>query len=125
MAAAVSFIQNTVDQDRKGLVSFGNYGTTNIYNYDQHYWAGIDQKYVCYQDCQRVCWWWYCWDECNDVCEWQNWHDDDAAYITAHYPGNGRYYSDYATVDTNPALDFDKTNVTNAINRLVPMGGTP
>ncbi len=108
MDAAQSFVENTsAGKDRTALVSFGLKGTANIFNYDYRYWAGIDQKYVC----------WWIW------CHWENWYDDDADYIATQYPGNDKNYSDDATVD-NP-LDFDQANVTNAIDRLVPMGGTP
>jgi len=125
MAAAQSFVENTAaGKDRTGLVSFGNPGDSNLYNYPYiKYLAGIDEEYVCEEVCVYRCFWGYCWWDCRDECGWQHWTEDDADYITAHYPGNGKYYSDYATVDNG--LDYDQVNVSTAISRLVPMGYTP
>lgn len=120
MAAAQSFVENTAaGKDRTGLVSFGNKDTTDIHTYHSTYLAGIDEEYVCEEVCQWTFWGWWCYDKCG----WQDWTEDDADYIIAHYPGNGKYYSDFATVDNG--LDYDQTNVSTAISRLVPMGYTP
>ena len=132
MDAAQTFVENTsAGKDRTALVSFGQRYTANIFDYSYRYWAGIDEEYTCEEECDTVCGWRYidhrwryvCWEECEEVCGWHHWYDDDAAYIAAHYPANGKYYSDYATVDNG--LDYDQANVTYAISRLVPMGGTP
>ena len=111
MDAAKQFVQGTAfGVDRTGLVSFGNSGITDIFSYSYRYWAGQDTIKKCY-------WWGYCWIE--------NYYDDDGAYIAAHYPGNGKTYAGYATVDTSPSLDIDQARVVTAIEGLVPMGGTP
>jgi len=132
MDAAQSFVENTsAGKDRTGLVSFGQRYTADIFDYYYRYWAGIDEEYVCEEECHTVCGWrwidwrwrYVCWEECEEVCGWQHWYEDDAAYIAAHYPANDKYYSNYATVDN--VLDYDQQNVTYAISRLVPMGGTP
>lgn len=124
MDAAQTFVENTsAGKDRTGLVSFGQRYTANIFDYSYRYWAGIDEEYVCEEVCVRKCWYYYCWWDCHEECGWQNWYDDDAAYIASHYPANGKSYSNYATVDNG--LDYDPANVTYAISRLVPMGGTP
>ncbi len=132
MAAATAFVSNTESgKDRTGLVSFGNSGTANIFDLSYRYWAGIDTQTVCEWTCDEECYWdWWRWryvceDVCGEECNTQNWYDDDASYIASHYPANGKTYSSYATVDTNPGLDFNKDNVTTAISRLVPYGGTP
>lgn len=138
MDAAKAFVASTATgKDRTGLVSFGNNGWTNIFDYAYRYWAGIDSQTVCHEECYNDCHWVYVghwpsghWEYqcnwvCHDECNVQNWYDDDASYVASHYPGNRKTYSGYATVDTSPALDWDKANVTNAIDRLVPMGGTP
>lgn len=119
MDAAEAFVMSTSSgKDRTGLVSFGNNGWTNIFDYSYRYWAGIDLGRIC----EYKCWYSWCWWDCKDN---QPYYDDDAAYIASHYPGNRKTYSGYATVDTSPSLDWDKANVTAAIDRLVPMGGTP
>jgi len=109
MDAAQAFVSSTsTGKDRTGLVSFGYNGTVNIgsyTSYDPPFGPGKDWKWS---------WWWRVADT-----------SDDASYIASHYPGNGRTYSAYATVDTSPSLDWDKVNVTNAIKRLAPWGGTP
>jgi len=107
MDAAKAFVESTsTGKDRTGLVSFGHSGTVNIASYSNPpFGPGKDWKYN---------WWWKVPDT-----------SDDAAYIASHYPGNHRTYSGYATVDTVPSLDWDKYNVTSAINQLAPWGGTP
>ncbi len=121
MDAAEAFVMSTATgKDRTGLVSFGNTGDTDILDYGYRYWAGYDTNTTCgweWSNHQHK----YVWRCHTD----DTYEEDDVSYINAHYPGNGTTYSGYATVDTSPSLDWDKANVTNAINHLVPMGGTP
>lgn len=117
MDAAQAFVSSTsTGKDRTGLVSFGHSGTVNIGSYS------TTSDYLAFGPGKDRYWGW----------SWTYWRymwlpdtSDDASYIASHYPGNGRTYSGYATVDTSPSLDWDKANVTNAINRLAPWGGTP
>lgn len=117
MDAAKAFVSSTSSgKDRTGLISFGYSGTVNIGSYS------TTSDYLAFGPGKDRYWGW----------SWTYWKymwlpdtSDDASYIASHYPGNGRTYSGYATVDTNPSLDWDKANVTNAINRLAPWGGTP
>jgi hypothetical protein len=95
MSAAKTFVgQMNPTRDRIGLVSFGVKGTADIYDYSYKYWAGSDTI-----------------------------SRDDAAYISAHYPGNGKWYSDYATTDS--PLSYDHAAVLSSIDGLVPYYGTP
>jgi len=95
MYAAKAFVgQMNQARDRIGLVSFGVKGTADIYDYSYKYWAGYDTS-----------------------------SKDDAAYISAHYPGNGKWYSDYATTDS--PLSYDHAAVLSSIDGLVPYYGTP
>lgn len=117
MDAAKAFVSSTSSgKDRTGLVSFGYSGTVNIGSYS------TTSDYLAFGPGKDRYWGW----------SWTYWRymwlpdtSDDASYIASHYPGNRRTYSGYATVDTHPSLDWDKVNVTNAINRLAPWGGTP
>lgn len=131
MAAATQFITNTEDgKDRTGLVSFGGRGTSDI---SDSTLVGIDESQICVEvpiwECEDVwvkrprpghwetqCGWVYH-SECTPV-------NDEAAYIISHYPGNGKIYSDYATVDTVPSLGSEKDITISAINNLVPEGFT-
>jgi len=81
-------------RDQVGLVSFGRKGTANIFSYGYKYWAGSDST-----------------------------SGDDGTYISTHYPSNGKYYNDYATLDLG--LSFDHATVDSSIDTLVPMDGTP
>ncbi|MGC9434462.1 MAG: hypothetical protein ACP5C4_00025 [Methanomicrobiales archaeon] len=83
----------SADRDRAGLVSFGVSGEADILDYYSK-WAGDDDS-------------WY----------------DDTEYIETHYPGNGRVYEDYATVDLS--LTHDQTAYAHETARLVPLSGTP
>ena len=84
----------TEGRDAVGMTSFGAKGTANIYTYSYDYWAGNDYTY-----------------------------DDDGSYIGTHYPGNGKSYSDYATLDLPLSTNRDAVGTT--IDGLVPMSGTP
>lgn len=84
----------SADRDRAGLVSFGVSGEADIHDYSYQWWAGDDSS-------------------------WR----DDTEYIESHYPGNGRWYEDYATVDLS--LTHDQTAFADKTARLVPMSGTP
>lgn len=108
MDAAQAFVMSTSSgKDRTGLVSFGNPGKTDLLNSSFKKLLGRDDTSG-----------WYTW--------WPfSYYNEDLNYLQNHYPGNGRTYSDYATVDTAPLLDWDKNNVTTAIERLVPWGYTP
>lgn len=84
-------------KDRLGLTSFGVKGEANIYFYgSSRAWAGYDDD--------------------------DSW-DEDSNYIKAHYPGNGKYYSDHATIDLD--LTFDFSDFDNEVDGLVPYSGTP
>jgi len=84
----------TEGRDAVGMTSFGVKGTANIYTYSYDYWAGKD--YTSY---------------------------DDGSYISTHYAGNGKSYSDYATLDL--PLSTNRDTVGTMIDGLVPMSGTP
>ncbi|MBP2133673.1 hypothetical protein J2128_001627 [Methanomicrobium sp. W14] len=81
-------------RDRVGLTTFGTKGIANILGYYYYYWAGID-----------------------------NIRSDDLSYIAENYPGNNRYYSDYATLDLS--LTTDHSKVEDEIDNIVPLSGTP
>jgi len=87
-----------VGRDRLGLTSFGTVGTADILDLSYSYWAGKDNDYY-------------------------SWYRDDSTYISNHYPGNGREYGDYATIDIPLTLDF--SNFDYEVDRLVPYSGTP
>ncbi|NVO66653.1 Ig-like domain-containing protein [Methanofollis tationis] len=102
MSAAKTFVgQMNPARDRIGIVSFGARGTADIYAYSYKYWAGNDTSY---------------WRDSSPA-------NDDAAYISAHYPGNGKWYADYATTDS--PLSYDHAAVLSSIDNLVPYSGTP
>ncbi|KAF1077891.1 VWA domain-containing protein [Methanogenium sp. MK-MG] len=82
------------NRDAVGITSFGRKGTANIFTYSYDYWAGMDSTSY-----------------------------DDNSYINAHYPGNGKSYSNYATVDL--PLSTNRDAVESTIDDLVPMSGTP
>ena len=84
----------TEGRDAVGMTSFGVKGTANIFRYNYDYWAGSDRS-----------------------------SSDDTSYIGTHYCGNGKSYSDYATLDL--ALSTNRDEVENNIDDLVPMSGTP
>ena len=84
----------TDGRDAVGLTSFGRKGTANIHNYQYRYWVGIDNTWDYYY-----------------------------SYINDHYPGNGKYYSNYATIDL--PLTLNRSTVNQTVNQLVPMSGTP
>ena len=121
MIAARTFVDLTGTTDRIGAVSFGDpysdlYGYTDtawLYHksnpddeYPYAYWAGRD--YNCRE---------------GQYCDGTPYASDDAAYINAHYPANGKYYGTTgATVDS--PLTFDKNQSKNAIDGLVPSGDT-
>ena len=84
----------TEGRDAVGITSFGVKGTANIYGYSYRYWAGKDDTY-----------------------------GDDGSYIGTHYPGNGKYYSNYATLDL--PLSVNRASVEDTIDNIVPMSGTP
>lgn len=48
---------------------------------------------------------------------------DDTIYRAAHYSSSPKYYTDYATVDNQLAVD--KSQVKATINTMVPYSGTP
>lgn len=85
-------------KDRLGLISFGTLGRANIFDYYYDYWAGYDESP---------------WD----------WPRDDGSYIEDHYPGNGKYYSNYSSIDKVLTLDF--SDFDEEVDLLVPYGGTP
>jgi hypothetical protein len=94
MAASNVFnTQLDYTRDRLGLVSFGGNGVQDVTT-DSNCNAGVDG------DCS-----------------------DDAAYAIANYPGNGRSYSDYATLDLN--LSKVPATINSKINQTVPGGYTP
>ncbi len=84
----------TENRDAVGMTSFGVKGTANILTYSYDYWAGSDTT-----------------------------SSDDNSYIGTHYTGNGKSYSDYATLDL--PLSTDRDAVGSTIDGLVPMSGTP
>lgn len=84
----------TEGRDAVGMTSFGVKGTANIFTYYYDYWAGNDGSSY-----------------------------DDNSYIATHYHGNGKSYSDYATLDL--ALSTNRDEVESKIDDLVPMSGTP
>ena len=86
--------------DRLGLASFGTYGDADIIDYSSRYWAGHDYDDFGYRD-----------------------YSDDYKYISEHYTGNGKYYSDYATIDLGLTEDFSDYNA--EVKALVPYSGTP
>jgi hypothetical protein len=54
---------------------------------------------------------------------WDNTSSDDVTYALTNYPGNGRTYSDYATLDMG--LNNVPTSIATNINSTVPGGYTP
>lgn len=44
-------------------------------------------------------------------------------YVDTHYPGNNRYYGQYAK--TEQTLSADSSQINNSIDSMVPAGGTP
>jgi hypothetical protein len=106
MAAAQSFVENTsAGKDRTALVSFGNDGISSVGTLRETFWD-------------------YPYGPGKDYLNWWNADtSDDADYTDAHYPENGKEYTESATVDNG--LDFDQQNVISAIDGLVPWGGTP
>jgi len=82
-------------RDRAGIASFGVSGEADILDYYYRWWAGDDSY----------------------------WANDDSAYVDTHYPGNGRVYGDYATLDL--PLTHDQTEFASEAEQLVPMSGTP
>lgn len=117
MDAAKQFVQGTTPNvDRNGLVSFGHSGTVNIQSYQ------TTADYLAFGPGKDRYWGWS-WTYYKYM--WLPDTSDDASYIAAHYPGNGRTYSAYATVDTSPSLNFDQANVVQAIRNLAPWSGTP
>ncbi|MDD4127666.1 MAG: VWA domain-containing protein, partial [Methanomicrobium sp.] len=122
-------------RDRIGLTSFGTSGEdvnilVDYYSYGDvgHYWAGEDGKI-----------WvegYYLTDEFGNYvlskwgrktwvsAHWESNPNDDADYIKYNYTGNG--FTDYATpatLDQNLTLYYSDVN--DAINKIVPMQGTP
>jgi hypothetical protein len=81
-------------RDQVGIASFGVSGSANIYYYGYDYWSGRDDR-----------------------------SSDDGSYISLHYPGNGKYYSSYATVDLS--LTTSRSSFDYEVDRIVPMSGTP
>ncbi|NYT05919.1 MAG: VWA domain-containing protein, partial [Methanomicrobiales archaeon] len=75
-AAKIFNAQMSPARDQVGLVSFGNWGWTDIFSYSYRYWAGSDSTYY-----------------------------DDASYIAANYPGNPKNYGGYATLDLPLSYD--------------------
>ncbi|HTY53109.1 MAG TPA: VWA domain-containing protein [Methanomicrobiales archaeon] len=129
MNAATTFVGQTSGQDRIGLVTFGDpadglailYDTGNPATHKDispyGYRAGRD--FAC--------------DEggyCKDTAAF---HDttDDKIYVNAHYPGHGTEGKDYKVngvmtgAYVESSLTYDKTQITKAINSVVPAGGTP
>ncbi|WFN33572.1 hypothetical protein L1S32_06845 [Methanogenium sp. S4BF] len=139
--------------DRVGLASFGAKGCADIYDYWAYYWPGDDSKenYTYYvldeseyghgHHGQSYGYGYgygytygygygynysygygpgygpgYEYDACYNSSE-------DTAYINAHYPGNGKSYADYATLDSGLTEEID--TVTRMVGQLVPMDGTP
>lgn len=129
MNAANAFVSKTTPgKDRIGLVSFGDppysiallYPTGNT-GYDKNisgvaFRAGND--YVCSPN------------DCKDTPADRD-STDDIAYVNAHYPGHGAKGKNYnaLNVETGVALEapltYDQTQIKNAINSMVPAGGTP
>ncbi|KQC03890.1 MAG: hypothetical protein APR53_04560 [Methanoculleus sp. SDB] len=63
-------------RDQVGLVSFGNYGYTDIFSYYYKYWAGKDSTSY-----------------------------DDWSYVSSYYAGNPTNYGGYATLDLPLSYD--------------------
>ncbi|MGA2935433.1 MAG: VWA domain-containing protein [Methanomicrobiales archaeon] len=128
MNASNTFVGQTSGQDRIGLVTFGDpagglailYDTgnpaTKKYISPWAFRAGRDYACKVGQACQ---------DPSNRD------STDDIAYITAQYPGHGTTGKDYRVngvmtgAYVESPLTFDKTQITKAINSIVPAGGTP
>ena len=128
MNAANAFVGQTMGQDRIGLVSFGDpaggfavlYDTGNPtrdpYKSPFAWRAGRD--FLCVEG-----------GKCKDNA---GYHDitDDKIYVNAHYGGHGTTGKDYRISGVSlgyyveSPLTYDKTQITNAINSMVPAGGT-
>jgi Invasin, domain 3/von Willebrand factor type A domain len=130
MNAAVAFVGKTSGQDRIGLVSFGDplYGyavlfptgdVTRDLSLSKDAWrAGRDYNDKCVVG-----------GPCKDNVGYRD-GTDDKIYVNAHYPGHGAIGKNYnggplTGVFIESPLTYDKTQIANAIEAVVPAGGTP
>jgi hypothetical protein len=93
-ASEIFNAQMNYPHDHLGLISFGKKGQTNLIGYGYRYWLGQDNTY-----------------------------GDDYDYRSDHYPGDPKYYADYATLDL-PVSD-NAAVINTTIRGMVPDWGTP
>jgi hypothetical protein len=131
MRAGVTFVEETRGkEDRIGVVSFGSPpgGIAALYDTGQ-----VDTKYISIWGyragrdfkCNAT-------ETCRETILYKD-TSDDGRYVDAHYPGHTKKGKDYRVNGVewpvyveSPFLyvTTDKTRITNAINSMVPSGGT-